>query len=407
MKFVIGFFLLSTGAFAQVLPHLDLEMSSNEYRTYFKTHNLKIRASDPESIQVALRLGERLSNWIEAENKNRPSINALRLTSPGTRTGIPIDKAKIYSDKTVDAEMKTLLVDMPDAMKSVILSTDDFPVKLPVSDEIFINLGRRLDKIYQTSARYKALIPNRAQYEVLAQLDVRGYYFLNINKWDATKLSDVSVISADDAIKVKAALVGICVNNNVVEVKCQKQVEDAWGKNNIAALYTNWITASAKIWNNFFNIKPWSVRHDIDYRDANVMNVPFNTPSISKFKAYLKDNLEDEWKFNTWNLRIIFGDYSNGPELIFQTGVVPHVNVLGGSRIVMDSNQSIEEYESQWTIRHEFGHVLGLPDCYHEFYDSTLQAFVNYQLDITDLMCSRAGNMNERLYKELTKTYHH
>jgi hypothetical protein len=71
----------------------------------------------------------------------------------------------------------------------------------------------------------------------------------------------------------------------------------------------------------------------------------------------------------------------------------------------MDSNQPIEEYESQWTIRHEFGHVLGLPDCYHEFYDVNARAYVNYQLDITDLMCSRAGNMNERIYKELKEAY--
>lgn len=71
----------------------------------------------------------------------------------------------------------------------------------------------------------------------------------------------------------------------------------------------------------------------------------------------------------------------------------------------MDSNQPIEEYDSQWTIRHEFGHVLGLPDCYHEFYDTTQEAYVNYQFDVTDLMCSRAGNMNERIYLELKKAY--
>ncbi len=100
-----------------------------------------------------------------------------------------------------------------------------------------------------------------------------------------------------------------------------------------------------------------------------------------------------------------FGNYSSGPRLVFEAGVVPHVNGLGGDTITMDSNQPIEEYESQWTIRHEFGHVLGLPDCYHEFYDVDLKAYVNYQLDITDLMCSRAGNMKERIYLELKKAY--
>ncbi len=135
------------------------------------------------------------------------------------------------------------------------------------------------------------------------------------------------------------------------------------------------------------------------------MNVVFNTPSLPKFIPYLKNNIEDEFRWENWGMKMTFGNYSSGPRLVFETGVVPHVNGLGGDTITMDSNQPIEEYESQWTIRHEFGHVLGLPDCYHEFYDTDLKAYVNYQLDITDLMCSRAGNIKERIYLELKKAY--
>ncbi len=55
--------------------------------------------------------------------------------------------------------------------------------------------------------------------------------------------------------------------------------------------------------------------------------------------------------------------------LYFQKGVTPHVNRLGGNVIIMDAAASIEEYAIRWAIRHEYGHVLGLPDCYFEFYD--------------------------------------
>ncbi len=71
----------------------------------------------------------------------------------------------------------------------------------------------------------------------------------------------------------------------------------------------------------------------------------------------------------------------------------------------MDANQALEEYNAQWTIRHEFGHVLGLPDCYHEFYDVKLNAYVNYELDSSDIMCSRAGNFKPRIYQELKRVY--
>ena len=49
--------------------------------------------------------------------------------------------------------------------------------------------------------------------------------------------------------------------------------------------------------------------------------------------------------------------------------MTPHVNRLGGNVIVMDAAASIEVYAIRWAIRHEYGHVLGLPDCYFEFYD--------------------------------------
>ena len=35
----------------------------------------------------------------------------------------------------------------------------------------------------------------------------------------------------------------------------------------------------------------------------------------------------------------------------------------------------------------------------------SLEAYVNYQIDVNDLMCSRSGNMNERIFKELKRTY--
>jgi hypothetical protein len=82
------------------------------------------------------------------------------------------------------------------------------------------------------------------------------------------------------------------------------------------------------------------------------------------------------------------------------------VNGLGGDTITMDANRSLEEYSTRWTIRHEFGHVLGLPDCYIEFYDESRAVMVSYQIDITNLMCSRKGKLQERHVLELRKHYY-
>jgi hypothetical protein len=71
----------------------------------------------------------------------------------------------------------------------------------------------------------------------------------------------------------------------------------------------------------------------------------------------------------------------------------------------MDANTPLTEWDVQWTIRHEFGHVLGFVDCYLEFYDPSEKAIVTYQLDIDHLMCARSGRMQKSMYDVLKQYY--
>ena len=80
-------------------------------------------------------------------------------------------------------------------------------------------------------------------------------------------------------------------------------------------------------------------------------------------------------------------------------------NRVGGSEITMDANAPLTEWDVMWTIRHEFGHVLGFTDCYAEFYDSDIGAIVNYQMDISDLMCSRKGTIKQRHFDQMKAAY--
>jgi len=396
--------LLSGATFA--LPHLDLEMTSQEYRTHLnQLAKDQILPTDDPAIAASLKLGERLSQWIAKINASRPADEAIRLTSPQTRRGVPIATPSIYNPSIIKAGAEKILAELPEAMKSVITSTQDLPASTGIDDETFIKHARLLDRNYQSAARYKSVNPYRLQYISAADEDVRGYYYLTQNKIGVAELSDVATIDSEKIVPIKDALAKICLNSQTDSIDgCKKQVEAAFTKNTLASLYTKYFSDSQGNWNNFFLIPSNGQRSDIKWTDA-IMTVPFNTPSIAKFVPYLQDNIEDEFRFGSWKLKMNFGSFNNGPRLVFKPGVVPHVNGLGGNQIVMDSNQPIEEYESQWTIRHEFGHVLGLPDCYHEFYDTNLNAYVNYQLDISDLMCSRAGNMKERIYTELKKAY--
>jgi hypothetical protein len=404
IKYIFAFgLILSQRTYA--IPHLELEMSSEEYQQYLNSHSSdKFSNLEDPAITRSLRLGERLSRWIGIINVARTSETAIRLTSAQTRRGVPIETPNIYSPTIIKEGADKIIDGLPESMKIVLTTEIDLPSNTGIDDELFIKHARLVDRNYQSAARYKSVNPYRYAYIAAAAKDVRGYYYLTQNKISENELKDVTTIENVKIEPIKEALVKICLNSGTTEPSCRNKVNLAFNNNTLSEIYVKYMTKAKNNWDSFFIIPKSAFRRDIKW-DNNIMTVPFNTPSIAKFIPYLQDNIEDEFRFNEWQLKMNFGVFSNGPRLIFESGVVPHVNGLGGNEIVMDSNQPIEEYESQWTIRHEFGHVLGLPDCYHEFYDTKLEAYVNYQLDTSDLMCSRAGNMKERIFSELKHAY--
>ena len=403
LALVLSLFMTST-AFAAPL-HLDLEMTSEEYDKLLKTiksDNFKV--IEDATIKNSILLGQRLSKWIATINESRTADNAIRLTSPTTRRGIPIDQPSIYSPKTIKRDSDILFKELPFEMKDVILGSGNLPSNITIDDETFILFARRLDKIYQSAARFKGVDRFRDSYKKAASKDVRGYYYFLTNKIGAEELSDLAKIPEENKAEIMKSLILICLNADKKFRVCEKEVKQSFLGNQLGTVFTKYNPVAKKNWDSFFYIPTYAKRFDINWSNTESA-IPFKTPKIEKFIPYLRNNIEQEWKWKGWQLRLVFGNVDNAAYLRFESGVVPHVNGLGGNEIVMDSNQPIEEYESQWTIRHEFGHVLGFPDCYHEFYDENIEAYVNYQLDITDLMCSRAGNMNERLFLEMKRSY--
>jgi hypothetical protein len=398
--------LSSTGLLASSL-HLDLEMSSSEYRLILKkleANKIIGNEKDDPAISEALKLGDRLSKWIALVNTMRTPERAIRLTSEATRRGIPIEKPNMYSPEIIKQETRRILSDLPSEIKNVLISTESLPNYVPLDDETFISHARKVDRNYQSAARYKSVDKFRSHYIAAASKDVRGYYYLFKNNITETELRNAQSIPADKVNPILEALILVCFNTEDDQSSCRERVYSAFKNNSLSGIYEKYFSRSKKIWNDFFKIPTYARRSDIRWSSTKTV-IPFNNPGIPKFGPYLRDNIEDEFRWNNWALKLSFGRYPGGPTLKFEPGVVPHVNGLGGNEIVMDANQPIEEYESQWTIRHEFGHVLGLPDCYHEFYDTEANVYVNYQLDISDLMCSRAGNMKERIFSELEKAY--
>jgi hypothetical protein len=356
-------------------------------------------------VDDAIDLGVRNLNWLKFINDRRPENDKISLTSASSTGGYPIEKPSEYSPKIVKERLDKLRAEMPIEMKEVLFDGKAFTPDLPLEKDKFIEWGRSTDKLYQTALRWKGMEPWLSYLEANREEDVRGIYFFN--KMDpavrAARLAAPGTWSPQEKSDFSEWLVSLCLNNGKTLSVCRQQVNSQIGGGLSALpLFDSWKVKAQATWDRFFDIQ--NPRSDIVVPNSDLLEMPFRDPRDAAVLAFLRDNIEDEWRFGPWKLKMVFSANA-AAHVVFQPGVTPHVNGLGGDRITMNADQPMTEYDAQWTIRHEFGHVIGMPDCYIEFYDSDRQSIVNYQLDIDNLMCSRHGHIQQKHVDELLRVY--
>ncbi len=402
---LLGIFLVSVffASAAQAdrpqVPHLEMELDSSTYQSLLASRNGGARS---DKVQASLDMGKRFLAWLAFINDKRPQGKKISLTSPATTVAYPIDKPNKSNPDLINARYEELKSAVPAWMQEIAFGNGEFISDLPESDEVFIKYGFSLDRNYQSAARWTLQEPMLWAYSGRKSGDVRGYYQLNKISDLEAKFQGWSSLSVGEKSAILTAMNQLCWISQT-ESRCKSTLlaakEDG---EKLSTLHAEWMPAGKKKWDSYFEMS--GLRSDVKWSAANLMQLPFKTPQSAAIKSFLVDNIEDEWKWAGWSLKLDF-DSSAAAYVRFEPGATPNVNGLGGNRITMDANAPLTEYGVQWTIRHEFGHVLGFPDCYVEFYDSDEKAMINYQLDTTNLMCSRRGKLQEKHLVALKAAY--
>jgi len=187
--------------------------------------------SADQSVQKAIKLGERNMNWLKYMNQFRDETHQLRLTKPGELTATPITSPKKYNPEIIQMTGDKIQNEMPQALKDIFYSDSDFLKDPPVNEELYIEWAKKVDKNYQTATRWMVMLPYLEYLKEEQANDVRGYYFLSHTENLEAQLRSFPQLSSDDQIKFSDWLQQLCQNSQGLEKQCDTQVKQAVSSN--------------------------------------------------------------------------------------------------------------------------------------------------------------------------------
>lgn len=392
------------------IPDIPIDSPSTSYLQYQNQHLQAPFQSILEmndSLNPIVDMGERNLQWLNLINEGLEE--KISLTSKENLIAYPIESPKVYNEELILAEFSALKANMPPEMSDVLFSNKILPDQLSLDKELYKTWAFKVDRNYQSALRWRMMQPYLYQLKMRKYNDARGFYVLKNTEDLNQKLQDYNNLSGELQESLKMALIRSCINSVPSEMRCEQSFNQYLANEALIQMKDEYWTTSLKIWNRYFEIPSYGQYPSVYWSagNPNIARVPFKPIDNLEIAEFLKSNIEEEWQHNDWQLIADFDLVDNyAIDVIFKAGIVPHVPGLGSNIIYMDANTPINQWDVQWTIRHEFGHNLGFPDCYHEFYDEDRGVIINYQIDITDLMCSRRGVLQERHFNELKKNYY-
>lgn len=360
---------------------------------------------EDQQIEMLLAVGKKASKWIEVVNTARLPGQKLDLSSPGSSGGIPMDKPQKSSTEIIMKSYNDFLAKSSPLITDVVTSSQELSVNPPVSDEEFVTTLRTLDRIYSSTIRWAGQREYKAWYINKAIYDIRGFTFLKSTLNLEETLSSYPTLSTEDKAKYYGWLFGLCKNGDFGPADCKVELDKYVANNKLFTFYNRFLKYGQSMHDLFFTLK--KTRAEIKWNaERTTLNSPFQTPERTDVQKWLKENIEDEWQGAGFNLVIDYKkNMSNYPRIEFKEGVTAHVNELGGNLITMEAEYPIETKDQKYTIRHEYGHVIGFQDCYLEFFDTSEKAMVYYEVDVNNIMCSRNGKLQPTHIEQLQKSY--
>lgn len=405
---------VSTIAWAN-MPDLPPDASFKQYQKLYRQMRMqqperfRLQNNNPAALPLdplerAIALGARSQAWIDTLNKARPKDKQLITSKVAKKGGIPPEAPSKYSPALIAEDLKKWESTAPQEVLDVLITqVKPYSTEFTIDETDFLKINRKIQGIYSTSIRWKSFEQWIPYLRERKAEDIRGYIFLSR---EANLEADLDSFASLDAEKQKlwrGYFLQLCLNNENVDAVCRGTIDQAVADGTIKTYVNGWMPAAKRLWDESFAVQ-WEGT-DISWLDAekSVIRAGIRSAGDAALQSSFHDILARVWNVGGSILEAFF-DPAASLKIIFEPAAQAHYSQRE-SAIVMDQNGDMQDPENQVVLAHEFGHALGFPDCYVEFYDDDEQAIINYQLDVQNIMCSLNGDVNGRHFEELRKAY--
>ncbi len=364
-----------------------------------------------ERLAEIVRQGARAALWMDALQRRVPEDRREQLWRRADRIGHePTPEApSTYGAQSIPRAYDEALAKAPEAVAAVIRSDTELPAEVPTGLTIaqVAESLREVNRAYSRAARYLALYDWRFALDALSR-DYRPYLRLRADRValeadaaDWNRLASSARVAWLDRVTPACPVGGVSgCDARRVEL-LDGSATPAQARDLLAVA----VAAGTRAYERLFTIVAPHPGVSVS-TVAGELRVEFKSSGIAAdLMTWIQAKIDDGFLFpGSVRLRLSAGTESTARGVVrveWRAGALPHVNAVGGDVIVMDSNVARWQEQTQVTMTHEFGHVIGFPDCYVEFWEPGSEQFVFYSLDPDDRMCALSGGTLPRHELEL------
>jgi hypothetical protein len=261
-------------------------------------------------------------------------------------------------------------------------------------------LSNDVTLLYQKALRYEGQKCAFSQLSTKRYQDVRPYmemrdFCQKKNQNEACSSESIQSLSAPEARFVEERSIKMCKAFDPYGVNCEAQMTVKKKLHQTQDLIINYQKRfKEEKFNRLFTLRDSHLRYscqknenDVTEMTLKVYSKDFDFQTLTTLMSYVRT----VWSRNNFVLNLELADTNDGSD------VIEILKLSNGISNVPDNNNrklylsGLLDFETMKKVMsHEFGHVLGFPDCYIEFYDNQRKDLIYYEMgaDNTNIMCS-------------------